>query len=197
MRTFQLASIALALCTSLAACGGGSDVPATPAAAPVRTVDDAHEAGILHAQPETTALTATTPRAVTPVAVTPRDVAVHTQPSATRGELTIRRATLATGIADHEPVAASDSFDAHLPRLYLFLDVRNTDSEDATLTVSFVRTDLADAREVGGVTLTVPQDSRRYRTWAWTRQAHTAGAWTAIVRDAHGDEVTRVPFTVR
>ena len=147
---------------------------------------------MLHAQPATTSLATTVaPPAPAHVAASPRDVAT------THGALMIRRAELATGVADHEPVGAADTFDAGVAQLYLFLDVRNTSSEDAQLTVSFVRTDLPDARERGGVTLTVPHDARRFRTWAWTRQVQQAGAWDAIVRDAHGDEVTRVAFTVR
>lgn len=137
--------------------------------------------------------------AVTPVvlAATTRAAVRPATPSERRGSLSVRRAVVARDVIDREPEGASDGFTTdETAKLFVFLAVRNDSAVDAALTVSFARTDVGDARERGGVTLTVPAAARRFRTWAYTRQVHAPGAWVAIVRDADGAEVTRLPFTV-
>lgn len=113
----------------------------------------------------------------------------------TRG-LRVRRIEVATGIEAREPVGASERFARDEERLYVFLDLANA-GEAAQVEVSFEpETPSRDAVITGLVELEVPAEVRRHRTWAWSRNVHTPGAWSAVVRDLDGRELARTEFVV-
>lgn len=110
--------------------------------------------------------------------------------------LRVRRLLVATDIEAREPVGASDVFDGETERLYVFVDLANRG--DATdVEVSFEpETVSADAHVTGLVDLEVPARVGRHRTWAWSRNVHAPGRWSAVVRDLEGRELARTSFVV-
>jgi len=113
-----------------------------------------------------------------------------------RGGLRVRRIEVATGIEAREPVGASERFARDEERLYVFLDLANS-GDAAQVEVSFEpETPSRDAVTTGLVELDVPAEARRHRTWAWSRNVHAPGAWSAVVRDLDGRELARTDFVV-
>ncbi|AUX39396.1 hypothetical protein SOCE26_007870 [Sorangium cellulosum] len=109
-------------------------------------------------------------------------------------ELKVKRLVLAEGVKDREPVEPGTTFRApETERLYAFIEVENRGEVSGEVTVSFVPPD--GGAPVGNVTLEVGT-SPRWRTWAFTRGARKAGAWTAVVRSETGEELARAPFEV-
>lgn len=110
--------------------------------------------------------------------------------------LRVRRLVVSTGVERREPTGEGDRFDGQDPRLYAFVDLANRG--DATeVEVSF-EPEVAsrDAHVTGLVTLEVPAEVGRHRTWAWSRNVHAPGHWFAVVRDLEGHELARTPFTI-
>ena len=125
---------------------------------------------------------------------TPRPRAAETGPELASAEgVTLRRFALTRRIEDREPVAPSARFTASPDRLYAFVEAANTADEDRELVVSFFG---PGSRHTGVVTLTVPADAPRWRTWAYTAHANEAGAWTAEVRTKDGALVGRQRFEI-
>lgn len=110
--------------------------------------------------------------------------------------LRVRRLVVSTGIESREPTGASDTFDGEDERLYAFVDLANRG--DATeVEISFEpEIESRDAHVTGLVTLEVPSEVGRHRTWAWSRNVHTPGNWFAVVRDLEGHELAREAFTI-
>ena len=111
-------------------------------------------------------------------------------PKATK--LAVKRITIASGVKAHEPDGASDTFDAKTEKVYAFVEVDNPQKLPGEITVEFQP---PSKKYEGRISLGVGESSR-WRTWAFTRQAHEAGEWTAIVRDERGHELAREKFTV-
>ncbi len=114
-------------------------------------------------------------------------------PKATK--LAVKRITIARGVENHEPKDSSESIDAKAEKVYAFVEVDNPQKLPGEITVEFQ----PPSKKYGGpnarITLGVGESSR-WRTWAFTRQAHETGEWTAIVRDDRGHELAREKFTV-
>ncbi|MBN8614109.1 MAG: hypothetical protein J0L92_26155 [Deltaproteobacteria bacterium] len=110
--------------------------------------------------------------------------------------LRVRRLVVATGIESREPTGVADTFDGEAERLYVFVDLANRG--DATeVELSFEpEHESRDAHVTGLVTLEVPGDVGRHRTWAWSRNVHASGTWFAVVRDLEGHELAREAFTI-
>ena len=126
-----------------------------------------------------------------------REARTHRVDGTRDGEgLRVRRLVVARGIEGREPVGASDTFDGEDARLYAFVDLANRG--DATeVEVSFEPEVVShDAHVSGLVTLEVPGEVGRHRTWAWSRGVHAPGAWSVVVRDLEGHELARTPFTI-
>jgi hypothetical protein len=104
----------------------------------------------------------------------------------------VKRITIARGVENHEPKDASESIDAKAEKVYAFVEVDNPQKLPGEITVEFQP---PSKKYEGRITLGVGESSR-WRTWAFTRQAHEAGEWTAIVRDDRGHELAREKFTV-
>jgi hypothetical protein len=162
------------------------------------------------AQPSTPAVVAAPVQAPAPVATAscpapaveaPAKAAAAVRPAARRadpaevaGKLKIKRLVLADEVKGREPVEAKTAFHApETDRIYAFVEVENGAGEETEITVEFEPPGGGSAR--GNVTLNVGA-SPRWRTWAFTRGARVAGAWTAVVRAPDGKVLARAPFDV-
>jgi hypothetical protein len=116
------------------------------------------------------------------------------EPVLSQGDVRVRRLILATGVERHEPTGASNTFEVGAqPRVYAFVDAVNETDEPAQVRVTFVP---ERGESSGHVTLEVPANVSRFRTWAWTRHVYTPGRWQVVVRDMDGHVIARRPFEV-
>lgn len=137
--------------------------------------------------PRTVAATQTQTPVTHPVA---RDVAQE-------GVLRIRRIEVGTGVEAREPTGVADHFSASEERLFVFLDVANRHGSAQDLTITFEPEHPSrSAQTTGLVTLHVPADAARHRTWAWSRNVHAQGNWSAVVRDEADHVVGETHFEV-
>ncbi len=107
-------------------------------------------------------------------------------------KLAVKRLAIARGVDQHEPVDPGTSFDATAQKVYAFVEVDNPERLPGAITVEFQP---PSKKYEGRITLGIGETSR-WRTWAFTRQAHEVGEWTAIVRDDKGRELAREKFDV-
>jgi len=115
----------------------------------------------------------------------------------TEGTLRVRRIEVGTGVEAREPTGVADHFSASEARLYVFLDLSNRHGEAEDVIVTFEPAHPSRTASVTGlVTLHVPANATRHRTWAWSRNVHSAGSWSAVVRDERGAEIARTDFMV-
>jgi hypothetical protein len=161
-------------------------------------------AGCASKAPPQTSNAAPSAKPIAPVATTAAPVATQAPalvatttaapkveaPKATK--LAVKRITIATGVANHEPKDATETVDAKTEKVYAFVEVDNPQKLPGEITVEFQP---PSKKYEGRISLGVGESSR-WRTWAFTRQAHEAGEWTAIVRDDRGKELAREKFTV-
>lgn len=113
--------------------------------------------------------------------------------AATADGLSVRRLAVAEDIENREPVGAASRFDNDTERLFAFVEAANESDEAGELVVSF---ESDDGTEVGFITLNVPPNVPRWRTWAWSRNVNEVGSWTAVIRTADGTELAREHFEI-
>lgn len=114
-------------------------------------------------------------------------------PAVLDADLGVKRLVLARGVEGREPVEPSETFALdEAKQIYAFVEVQNPDQVESEIFVTFEKD---GGPSVGHVTLRVGPSSR-WRTWAFTRGATTAGKWTAVVRDGDGDLLARQPFEI-
>lgn len=118
---------------------------------------------------------------------TPRSIALS------ESELSVRRLVVSTGIENREPVGAASRFELGNGRLFAFVEAVNDGEEEGELIVTF---EADDGTEVGFITLDVPANAPRWRTWAWSQNITSAGSWTAVIRTADGDVLARERFEI-
>jgi len=106
---------------------------------------------------------------------------------------TVHRAALARQIVAREPVDTAREFSVGPERLYAFFEFTNPSDEAMPIEVRFERPDGSSSR---AITLNVPANAPRYRSWAYTRGARRAGRWAAVARTMDGAEVARLPFVI-
>ncbi|MDC0676426.1 DUF2914 domain-containing protein [Sorangium atrum] len=108
-------------------------------------------------------------------------------------ELQVMRLVVSKGIAGREPLEPATSFaSAEIDRLYAFVELSNKDQATSEISVTFTPPD-------GSAPLRIPLAvgaQRRFRTWAATRKARSAGLWAVTVSDAAGKELARASFTI-
>jgi len=190
---------ALSLVTTLlVGCGEHGSGPA--AQAPAATAAAAAEASprsvVAAASPAPTALVCPPAAALAETArvATPPAKAATAKASAAPGKLSVKRLVVAQGVKGREPVEPAASFsEKEASKLYAFVEVENKDRAPAEITVSFEPP--GGGASHGNVTLAVGAEPR-WRTWAFTRNAHTVGAWTAVVKDTRGEVLARAPFEI-
>ena len=117
--------------------------------------------------------------------------AAPTAPQA-KAAVRVRRLVITHGIENREPLAATELSAGGGP-IYAFVELASGEGDAANVVVTFERGE----RAVGHVKLSVPGNSRRWRTWGQTRQIREAGEWQAVVRTADGEELARQSFQVK
>jgi hypothetical protein len=119
---------------------------------------------------------------------------VSYEPVLADGDVRVRRLIVATGTERHEPTGAGDVFEIGAQeRIYAFVDAVNETDEAVQLRVTF---EPERGERAGFVSLDVPANVPRFRTWAWTRHVYTPGRWEVVVRDDSGRVIARRPFDV-
>lgn len=159
-----------------------TSVAAAPSAAPRETACPALPA------PAETARAAATPAKAAPAKTAPAKTATA------EGKLAVKRLVVAQGIKGREPVDAASSFSTkEADKIYAFVEIENKDRTASEITVSFEPPSGGPSH--GNIKLAVGGEPR-WRTWAFTRTARAVGAWTAVVKDSHGEVLARTPFEI-
>lgn len=182
MKTQMIRAMAVVLGTAaLAGCGERTGVRATSQVAPPPAASSV-------VAPAPVACPMPTAAASAPAAPAPRTATLGAD-----GKLAVRRFVLAGGVRNREPVDPGTSFKAGAQKVYAFVEVENRAGAPDEILVEFEPP--GGGAPHGDVTLAVGS-SARWRTWAYTRTASTAGAWTAVVKNKKGDVLARAPFEV-
>jgi hypothetical protein len=113
---------------------------------------------------------------------------------ASASKLEVKRFVVATGVKDREPVSGSDALLANGAAIYAFAELANPRGESENVRITFERK--GGAERVGNVTLPVPGQVARHRTWATTRFIRAAGVWDAVLWSESGAELGRTSFEV-
>ncbi len=194
MKKQLLGFLAMALGTAtLVGCGehGGARPAAQGAQPPI--AQPAAAQPVATAQPATTSSATACP---TPPAPEPSRTAAAPERKVQLGgdeHLAVRRFVIARGVRGREPVAPTTTFKGEPQKIYAFVEVENKDRSPAEIVVEFEPP--GGGAPHGDVKLAVGSSSR-WRTWAYTRTASTAGSWTAVVKNKKGDVLARAPFEV-
>jgi hypothetical protein len=130
---------------------------------------------------------ATTPAVIVSPPVTPSGPAKAE--SALVSALKVKRLVVTTGVKDREPVADGDALLANGSPIYAFAELSNPMGDSENVRITFERK--GGAERVGNVTLPVPGQVARHRTWAVTRFIRAAGVWSES-----GTELGRTSFEV-
>ena len=105
----------------------------------------------------------------------------------------LKRLVTSSGIDSREPSTSASIFPVEEEKVYAFMEVENTTDEELALQVVFVS---PKGDTTGHVTVNVPANSPRWRTWAYTRYANTVGQWAAEVRLEDGTVIGKLVFDV-
>ncbi len=104
----------------------------------------------------------------------------------------IKRLSVTTGIENREPLEM-DHVELGQSPIYAFVELSNPSDEPQEVVITFEN---PEGPSVGHVTLTVPANQPRWRTWGRTRMVQNAGEWSAVVKTVDGDEIARQDFSV-
>ena len=108
-------------------------------------------------------------------------------------DLRVKRLVLAQDVENREPVKPATEFTKKdASRIFAFVEVGNPDQKDSEIFVSFKP---AGGKEGAPIRLRVGA-SPRWRTWATTQNARSAGTWEVIVRNPRGEIIGKQSFTV-
>jgi hypothetical protein len=181
----RLVAVALFSLTFVA-CGGKETPTTTPSNAPTDggsatapiTTADASASKVAPPSASSVALTAPAPKALTT-------------------KLEVKRLVLARGVEGREPLEPDTVFNAKETRVYAFVELENPERAPGEVFVSFEPPKGKPAGTPPGSIALAVGEGARWRTWAFTRQAHESGEWQAVVRDQKGRELARQPFEVR
>ena len=113
------------------------------------------------------------------------------------GESTVKvkRLVVATGVKDREPLVSDDALPADGTPIYAFAELTNPVGDSENVRITFERK--GGTERVGEVTLPVPANTSRHRTWAFTRFIRAAGVWEAVLWSENGAELGRTSFEVK
>lgn len=107
--------------------------------------------------------------------------------------LEMRRLSVARDVENREPVGAASRFVASNEKLYAFMELVNTSDEARQVLVTFEN---EDGASVGHITVNIPANAPRWRTWAYSRRVNRPGTWTAIITTPEGTELGRERFEI-
>ncbi|HXK20372.1 MAG TPA: hypothetical protein VNG33_21330 [Polyangiaceae bacterium] len=185
----SLALTSLAVCT---AC----NVPCTKAS--TRTRVDTATAPSIAAEAPAPAKPATNsapPAAVPALNVASLPVLKGASKRAEQSTLQIKRFVVASAVKDREPLVSGDALPSDGSAIYAFAELANPKGSSENVRITFERK--AGAERVGDVTLPVPANVSRHRTWAFTRFIRAAGVWEAVLWAEDGTELGRASFEVK
>lgn len=111
----------------------------------------------------------------------------------THDGVTLKRLITAPSVEAREPVAPTALFGDRDEKIYAFLDVENASPQEKVLEVFFIA---PSGKVTGGVALSIPAETARWRTWAFTRHADEVGLWRVEVRGPTGALLGTLPFEV-
>ncbi len=112
--------------------------------------------------------------------------------SDTEMPFSVKRLTVTTGIENREPLEM-DHVELGQSPIYAFVELSNPSDEPQEVVITFEN---PEGPAVGHVTLSVPANQPRWRTWGRTRMVQNAGEWSAVVKTVDGDEIVRQNFSV-
>src|SRR5882672_595839 len=128
------------------------------------------------------------------VAPTPQARSAPTSVKATAPQhepstLVLKRLVIATGVQDREPLANSDALPGDGSAIYAFAELANPSGPSENVRITFERK--GGAERVADVTLPVPANVSRHRTWAFTHFIRVPGVWEAVLWSENGAELGR------
>jgi hypothetical protein len=106
----------------------------------------------------------------------------------------LTRLVVTTAVKDREPAPDSEALVANGSAIYAFAELSNPAHASENVRITFERK--GGAERVGNVTLPVPGQVARHRTWAFTRFIRAAGVWDAVLWSESGAELGRTSFEV-
>ena len=109
--------------------------------------------------------------------------------------LKVKRLVVATGVKDREPLISDDALPSDGSAIYAFAELANPAAGSENVRITFERK--GGAERVGDVTLPVPGNVLRHRTWAFTRFIRAPGVWEAVLWSESGAELGRTSFEVK
>jgi hypothetical protein len=107
----------------------------------------------------------------------------------------VKRFVVATGVQDREPLTSGDALPADGSAIYAFAELANPVGDSENVRITFERK--GGTERVGDVTLPVPANTSRHRTWAFTRFVRAPGVWEAVLWSESGTELSRTSFEVK
>jgi hypothetical protein len=111
----------------------------------------------------------------------------------TPSAVSVKRFVVGTGVQDREPLVTSDALSSDGRPIYAFAELAN-DGGSENVRITFERK--GQSEKVGDVSLPVPANVSRHRTWAFTRYIRAAGVWEAVLWSESGKELSRTSFEV-
>jgi hypothetical protein len=123
--------------------------------------------------------------------------------------LSLTRLVTSAGIEEREPSESGTTFSKENERVYAFMEFKN-DSEQAESSCQqeSPKQDMAqepkydqnfrrpDGELTGNAELTIPAKQPRWRTWAYTRNAHRHGEWEVVVETDEEETLGTLAFRV-
>jgi hypothetical protein len=103
----------------------------------------------------------------------------------------VARLVMAEDVVDREPVGVSDTFPASADTVYCFLDAADV-ARDTEVAFAWSH----EGEEVALVTLLL-KAGPRWRTFSSKQIAGRTGAWSVALRDAQGETIQTIDFTVK
>jgi hypothetical protein len=108
--------------------------------------------------------------------------------------LQVKRFVVTTRVQDREPVVSNGPLLADGSAIYAFAELANALGDSENVRITFERK--GGAERVGNVTLPIPAQVSRHRTWATTRFIRAPGVWDAVLWSESGTELGRTSFEV-
>jgi hypothetical protein len=135
------------------------------------------------------------PAVAAAVTVTSLPTVKATSKHADESGVKLKRLVVATGVKDREPLVTNDALPSDGSAIYAFAELTNPAGGSENVRITFERK--GGAERVGDVTLPVPANVSRHRTWAFTRFIRAPGVWEAVLWSESGSELGRTSFEVK
>jgi len=186
----------LGMSLTTAACSSRTE-SAPEAAKPVPAVTSVGAAVAARSEQHLTAVQPATTAVVAPTVLS-ATTAPKAQPAVIRSDaaddLIVKRFLVTSGVHEREPESLTGAIRVDGKPVFAFAEVQNKDGSATNVRVTFQRK--GSPEQVGNVTLSVPAQTQRYRTWGTTRFIREAGSWEAVLWSEDGKELARVAFEV-